>query len=153
MLVQYERMKGVQSSGVMLMFWLLALLCATVTFRSKILQALEQVRAEPQWTDGVNDGSTDGVKALSVFVVGVDGVCVEVHHLLHLLRPAAGGSGSVQSVGPAAPLLPGRQGHGETSSLCEAVFLPLWGETVTVLSETYHFDIREKVFFLVKLKF
>ncbi|XP_064172603.1 multidrug resistance-associated protein 1 [Anguilla rostrata] len=41
-LVQYERMKGVQSSGVMLIFWLLAVLCATVAFRSKILQALGQ---------------------------------------------------------------------------------------------------------------
>nr|XP_056722202.1 multidrug resistance-associated protein 1-like [Euleptes europaea] len=38
-LIQYERMKGVQSSGVMLTFWLIALLCAVVTFRSKILQA------------------------------------------------------------------------------------------------------------------
>uniref|UniRef100_A0A8C3AL27 Multidrug resistance-associated protein 1 n=1 Tax=Cyclopterus lumpus TaxID=8103 RepID=A0A8C3AL27_CYCLU len=37
-LIQYERMKGVQSSGVMLIYWLLALLCATVTFRSKIFQ-------------------------------------------------------------------------------------------------------------------
>uniref|UniRef100_A0A3Q3IG20 Multidrug resistance-associated protein 1 n=1 Tax=Monopterus albus TaxID=43700 RepID=A0A3Q3IG20_MONAL len=43
MIIQYERMKGVQSSGVMLIYWLLALLCATVTFRSKILQALNQV--------------------------------------------------------------------------------------------------------------
>ncbi|XP_072298433.1 multidrug resistance-associated protein 1 [Eucyclogobius newberryi] len=42
LLVQYERMKGVQSSGVLLIFWLLALLCATVSFRSKVLQALEQ---------------------------------------------------------------------------------------------------------------
>uniref|UniRef100_A0A3B4V2W9 Multidrug resistance-associated protein 1 n=1 Tax=Seriola dumerili TaxID=41447 RepID=A0A3B4V2W9_SERDU len=42
MVIQYERMKGVQSSGVMLIFWLLALLCATVTFRSKILQVLDQ---------------------------------------------------------------------------------------------------------------
>ncbi|XP_071376110.1 multidrug resistance-associated protein 1 isoform X3 [Centroberyx affinis] len=42
LLTQYERMKGVQSSGVMLNFWLLALLCATVTFRSKIIQALDQ---------------------------------------------------------------------------------------------------------------
>ena len=45
-LIQYERMKGVQSSGVMLIYWLLALLCATVTFRSKILQALDQVSLE-----------------------------------------------------------------------------------------------------------
>ncbi|XP_068452238.1 multidrug resistance-associated protein 1 isoform X2 [Clinocottus analis] len=42
LLIQYERMKGVQSSGVMLIYWLLALLCATVTFRSKIFQALDQ---------------------------------------------------------------------------------------------------------------
>ncbi|XP_053473507.1 multidrug resistance-associated protein 1 isoform X2 [Ictalurus furcatus] len=43
--VQYERMKGVQSSGVMLNFWLVALVCATVTFRSKILQALDEPAA------------------------------------------------------------------------------------------------------------
>lgn len=43
LVMQYERMKGVQSSGVMLIYWMLALLCATVTFRSKILQALAQV--------------------------------------------------------------------------------------------------------------
>uniref|UniRef100_A0A8C7YZ28 Multidrug resistance-associated protein 1 n=1 Tax=Oryzias sinensis TaxID=183150 RepID=A0A8C7YZ28_9TELE len=42
LMVQYERMKGVQSSGIMLIFWLLALLCASVTFRSKILQAQDQ---------------------------------------------------------------------------------------------------------------
>ncbi|XP_026771847.2 multidrug resistance-associated protein 1 isoform X2 [Pangasianodon hypophthalmus] len=40
--IQYERMKGVQSSGVMLNFWLIALVCATFTFRSKILQALDE---------------------------------------------------------------------------------------------------------------
>ncbi|KAJ6656004.1 hypothetical protein lerEdw1_004589 [Lerista edwardsae] len=39
-LIQYERMKGVQSSGVLLLFWLTALACATVTFRSKIMRAL-----------------------------------------------------------------------------------------------------------------
>uniref|UniRef100_A0AAQ4S871 Multidrug resistance-associated protein 1 n=1 Tax=Gasterosteus aculeatus aculeatus TaxID=481459 RepID=A0AAQ4S871_GASAC len=43
LLIQYERMKGVQSSGVMLLYWLLALLCATVTFGSKISRALDQV--------------------------------------------------------------------------------------------------------------
>uniref|UniRef100_A0A673HZR5 Multidrug resistance-associated protein 1 n=1 Tax=Sinocyclocheilus rhinocerous TaxID=307959 RepID=A0A673HZR5_9TELE len=42
-LIQYERMKGVQSSGVMLNFWLIAIVCATVTFRSKILHALNEV--------------------------------------------------------------------------------------------------------------
>uniref|UniRef100_A0A8C9W2Y9 Multidrug resistance-associated protein 1 n=1 Tax=Scleropages formosus TaxID=113540 RepID=A0A8C9W2Y9_SCLFO len=39
LLTQYERLKGAQSSGIMLIFWLVALLCATVSFRSKILQA------------------------------------------------------------------------------------------------------------------
>ncbi|XP_067407154.1 multidrug resistance-associated protein 1 isoform X1 [Emydura macquarii macquarii] len=39
-LIQYERMKGVQSSGIMLIFWFTALLCATIIFRSKILHAL-----------------------------------------------------------------------------------------------------------------
>uniref|UniRef100_A0AAR2K1L7 Multidrug resistance-associated protein 1 n=1 Tax=Pygocentrus nattereri TaxID=42514 RepID=A0AAR2K1L7_PYGNA len=39
LLIQYERIKGVQSSGIMLNFWLVATVCATVTFRSKILQA------------------------------------------------------------------------------------------------------------------
>ncbi|XP_043087211.1 multidrug resistance-associated protein 1 isoform X2 [Puntigrus tetrazona] len=41
-LIQYERMKGVQSSGVMLNFWLIAIVCATVTFRSKIMHALNE---------------------------------------------------------------------------------------------------------------
>ncbi|XP_060921677.1 multidrug resistance-associated protein 1 isoform X1 [Labrus mixtus] len=48
-LIQYERMKGVQSSGVMLIFWLLALLCASITFRSKILQALDQLSSVSVW--------------------------------------------------------------------------------------------------------
>uniref|UniRef100_A0A8C3D2D7 Multidrug resistance-associated protein 1 n=1 Tax=Cairina moschata TaxID=8855 RepID=A0A8C3D2D7_CAIMO len=42
-LIQYERMKGVQSSGVMTIFWLISLLCATVIFRSKIILALNMV--------------------------------------------------------------------------------------------------------------
>uniref|UniRef100_A0A6Q2YTH2 Multidrug resistance-associated protein 1 n=1 Tax=Esox lucius TaxID=8010 RepID=A0A6Q2YTH2_ESOLU len=42
LLTQYERLKGVQSSGVMLNFWLVAILCATVTFRSKIIQAIRE---------------------------------------------------------------------------------------------------------------
>ncbi|KAM9843269.1 multidrug resistance-associated protein 1 [Aulostomus maculatus] len=49
LLIQYERMKGVQSSGAMLIYWLLALLCATVTFRSKILQALDQPSTVCVW--------------------------------------------------------------------------------------------------------
>ncbi|XP_075021177.1 multidrug resistance-associated protein 1 isoform X6 [Calonectris borealis] len=39
-LIQYERIKGVQSSGVMTIFWLISLSCATVVFRSKIIHAL-----------------------------------------------------------------------------------------------------------------
>ncbi|XP_054066663.1 multidrug resistance-associated protein 1 isoform X5 [Rissa tridactyla] len=39
-LIQYERIKGVQSSGVMMIFWLISLSCATVVFRSKIIHAL-----------------------------------------------------------------------------------------------------------------
>ncbi|XP_066498772.1 multidrug resistance-associated protein 1 [Hoplias malabaricus] len=42
LLIQYERVKGVQSSGIMLNFWLISAVCATVTFRSKILQALDE---------------------------------------------------------------------------------------------------------------
>ncbi|KAM4634684.1 multidrug resistance-associated protein 1 [Polymixia lowei] len=49
LLTQYERMKGVQSSGVMLNFWLVAILCATVTFRSKIIQALDQPQTVCVW--------------------------------------------------------------------------------------------------------
>ncbi|XP_029433018.1 multidrug resistance-associated protein 1-like isoform X2 [Rhinatrema bivittatum] len=41
-LIQYERIQGVQSSGVLFLFWLLALLCAIVQLRSKILWALRK---------------------------------------------------------------------------------------------------------------
>ncbi|CAJ0967200.1 unnamed protein product [Ranitomeya imitator] len=40
-LIQYERIKGVQSSGVLLHFWIIALLCAIIIFRSKVLHALK----------------------------------------------------------------------------------------------------------------
>ncbi|NXQ53258.1 MRP1 protein, partial [Anthoscopus minutus] len=39
-LIQYERIKGVQSSGVMTIFWFISLLCATMIFISKIIHAL-----------------------------------------------------------------------------------------------------------------
>uniref|UniRef100_A0A672M398 ABC-type glutathione-S-conjugate transporter n=1 Tax=Sinocyclocheilus grahami TaxID=75366 RepID=A0A672M398_SINGR len=35
-LIQYERLKGVQSSGVLFIFWTISVLCAIVPFRSKI---------------------------------------------------------------------------------------------------------------------
>ncbi|XP_054363501.1 multidrug resistance-associated protein 1 isoform X3 [Mirounga angustirostris] len=41
-LIQLERRKGVQSSGIMLTFWLLALLCALAILRSKIMTALKE---------------------------------------------------------------------------------------------------------------
>ncbi|XP_018091823.1 multidrug resistance-associated protein 1 isoform X2 [Xenopus laevis] len=40
-LIQYERIKGKQSSGVMLNFWIITLLCAIIIFRSKVLHALK----------------------------------------------------------------------------------------------------------------
>lgn len=42
-LIQYERIKGVQSSGVMTIFWFISLLCATMIFISKIKHALNLV--------------------------------------------------------------------------------------------------------------
>ncbi|KAM9424656.1 LOW QUALITY PROTEIN: ATP-binding cassette sub-family C member 3 [Pholidichthys leucotaenia] len=41
-LIQFERLRGVQSSGVLFIFWFLSVLCAIVPFRSKILQASDQ---------------------------------------------------------------------------------------------------------------
>ncbi|XP_074202385.1 multidrug resistance-associated protein 1 isoform X2 [Camelus bactrianus] len=41
-LIQIERRRGVQSSGVMLTFWLIALLCALAILRSKIMTALKE---------------------------------------------------------------------------------------------------------------
>ncbi|XP_006101728.1 multidrug resistance-associated protein 1 [Myotis lucifugus] len=41
-LIQLERRKGIQSSGIMLTYWLIALLCALVILRSKIMTALKE---------------------------------------------------------------------------------------------------------------
>ncbi|KAJ8413727.1 hypothetical protein AAFF_G00082340 [Aldrovandia affinis] len=38
-LIQYERLRGVQSSGILFIFWFVSVLCAIVPFRSKIIQA------------------------------------------------------------------------------------------------------------------
>ncbi|KAM9715835.1 ATP-binding cassette sub-family C member 3 isoform 2-T2 [Menidia menidia] len=38
-LIQFERLRGVPSSGVLFIFWFLSMLCAIVPFRSKILKA------------------------------------------------------------------------------------------------------------------
>ncbi|XP_014896740.1 multidrug resistance-associated protein 1 [Poecilia latipinna] len=48
-IIQYGRIKGVQSCGVLLIFWLVALVCATVSFRSKILQALNEPETVCIW--------------------------------------------------------------------------------------------------------
>lgn len=45
-LIQLERRKGVQSSGIMLTFWLIALLCALAILRSKIMTALKEVSGD-----------------------------------------------------------------------------------------------------------
>ncbi|XP_055982515.1 ATP-binding cassette sub-family C member 3 [Sorex fumeus] len=42
LLIQYERLRGVQSSGVLIIFWFLCVLCAIVPFRSKILSAVAE---------------------------------------------------------------------------------------------------------------
>nr|KAF6308676.1 ATP binding cassette subfamily C member 3 [Pipistrellus kuhlii] len=39
LLIQYERLQGVQSSGVLIIFWFLCVVCAIIPFRSKILSA------------------------------------------------------------------------------------------------------------------
>ncbi|XP_029559132.1 canalicular multispecific organic anion transporter 2 isoform X1 [Salmo trutta] len=42
-LIQFERLRGVQSSGILFIFWFLSVLCAIVPFRSKILQAKNEI--------------------------------------------------------------------------------------------------------------
>ncbi|XP_050012615.1 ATP-binding cassette sub-family C member 3 [Alexandromys fortis] len=42
LLIQYERLRGVQSSGVLVIFWLLCVICAIIPFRSKILSAVAE---------------------------------------------------------------------------------------------------------------
>ncbi|XP_042637031.1 ATP-binding cassette sub-family C member 3 [Orycteropus afer afer] len=44
LLIQYERLRGVQSSGVLIIFWFLCVLCAIIPFRSKILSAMAEGR-------------------------------------------------------------------------------------------------------------
>ncbi|KAM4822942.1 ATP-binding cassette sub-family C member 3 [Urocitellus parryii] len=42
LLIQYERLRGVQSSGVLIVFWFLCVVCAIIPFRSKILSAIAE---------------------------------------------------------------------------------------------------------------
>lgn len=41
-LIQYERLRGVQSSGVLIVFWFLAILCGIVPFRSKVMSSVSE---------------------------------------------------------------------------------------------------------------
>ncbi|XP_051774742.1 ATP-binding cassette sub-family C member 3 isoform X3 [Erpetoichthys calabaricus] len=45
-LIQYERLKGVQSSGVLFIFWLLSVLAAIIPFRSKIMETTAKETVE-----------------------------------------------------------------------------------------------------------
>ncbi|XP_040856624.1 ATP-binding cassette sub-family C member 3 isoform X2 [Ochotona curzoniae] len=42
LLIQYERLRGVQSSGILIIFWFLCVVCAIIPFRSKILAAMAE---------------------------------------------------------------------------------------------------------------
>uniref|UniRef100_A0A8C3WJS4 ABC-type glutathione-S-conjugate transporter n=1 Tax=Catagonus wagneri TaxID=51154 RepID=A0A8C3WJS4_9CETA len=42
LLIQYERLRGVRSSGVLIIFWFLCVVCGIIPFRSKILSAVAQ---------------------------------------------------------------------------------------------------------------
>uniref|UniRef100_A0A452UGF2 Multidrug resistance-associated protein 1 n=1 Tax=Ursus maritimus TaxID=29073 RepID=A0A452UGF2_URSMA len=44
LLIQYDRLRGVQSSGVLIIFWFLCVVCAIVPFRSKILSIADPFR-------------------------------------------------------------------------------------------------------------
>lgn len=46
LLIQHERLRGVQSSGVLIIFWFLCVICAIIPFRSKILSAMAEVRGK-----------------------------------------------------------------------------------------------------------
>uniref|UniRef100_A0A4W3I297 Multidrug resistance-associated protein 1 n=1 Tax=Callorhinchus milii TaxID=7868 RepID=A0A4W3I297_CALMI len=43
-IIQFERLKGLRSSAVMFLFWLLTLLCSTIEFRSTVMNLLYPVR-------------------------------------------------------------------------------------------------------------
>ncbi|XP_014689382.3 ATP-binding cassette sub-family C member 3 isoform X1 [Equus asinus] len=46
LLIQYERLRGVQSSGVLIIFWFLCMVCGIIPFRSKILSVLAKGEVE-----------------------------------------------------------------------------------------------------------
>lgn len=91
LLIQYERLRGVQSSGVLIIFWFLCVVCAIVPFRSKILAATAKVRGERETCQG-QPCPGHGLRAQSP--CGVSG-CPS---------PAVGTSSCIQS-SPCCPLL------------------------------------------------
>uniref|UniRef100_A0A8V5GWV8 Canalicular multispecific organic anion transporter 2 n=1 Tax=Melopsittacus undulatus TaxID=13146 RepID=A0A8V5GWV8_MELUD len=46
LLIQYERLRGVQSSGVLIIFWFLSVLCAVGPFRSKIMTTAALIKVD-----------------------------------------------------------------------------------------------------------
>ncbi|XP_066442933.1 ATP-binding cassette sub-family C member 3 [Eleutherodactylus coqui] len=54
-LIQYVRLRGVQSSGVLIIFWFLATLCAIIPLRSKVMSS-------------VNEGFTDRFRFTTFFI-------------------------------------------------------------------------------------
>uniref|UniRef100_A0A8C0IDI0 MRP3 protein n=1 Tax=Bubo bubo TaxID=30461 RepID=A0A8C0IDI0_BUBBB len=50
LLIQYERLRGVQSSGVLIIFWFLSVLCAVGPFRSKIMTTTGHVNERFRFT-------------------------------------------------------------------------------------------------------
>lgn len=63
LLIQYERLHGVQSSGVLIVFWFLCVVCAIIPFRSRILSAIAEVRG--RGVEGVRVAS--GLKVTAGF--------------------------------------------------------------------------------------
>ncbi|XP_059720647.1 ATP-binding cassette sub-family C member 3 isoform X1 [Haemorhous mexicanus] len=49
LLIQYERLRGIQSSGVLIIFWFLSVLCAVGPFRSKIMTTTAQGRVNERF--------------------------------------------------------------------------------------------------------
>ncbi|XP_049916463.1 ATP-binding cassette sub-family C member 3 isoform X2 [Epinephelus moara] len=66
-LIQFERLRGVQSSGVLFIFWFLSVLCAIVPFRSKILKASNQTTF-PSKDDEVTGKVTDTLRFTTFYI-------------------------------------------------------------------------------------
>lgn len=100
--IQYERLKGVQSSGVLFIYWLLALVCATVTLRSKILQSIDQVSFEHEYKYFIIT-KYNIIQSFMPFQAFYS-IYMETYHFLHLLRSSSGCTISVLPDWPTTPL-------------------------------------------------